>query len=156
MTLIEYLESCRQRRFEYGVYDCAIFVADWVQIVTGKDYAKKYRGKYTTQEAGLKKIKGDLRAYVQKALAGPFPINQAHTGDIALRTLTIDEQLKTLKTKEMIADTYGDEKEVARLQKMVVEDGVTLGIVAGHRVYGPLDTGLGQTPLSEWEEVYRA
>ena len=43
-----YLISCRNRRFELGKWDCALFVADIVQCLTGKDIADKtgMRGGY--------------------------------------------------------------------------------------------------------------
>ena len=37
--LDKYFEDCATRSFEYGVFDCALFMADGVKAMTGVDVA---------------------------------------------------------------------------------------------------------------------
>ncbi len=49
----DYLAKCRSRLFVRGEWDCAIFVADVLQILTGKDFAAGYRGGYSDREGAI-------------------------------------------------------------------------------------------------------
>jgi len=44
--LSEYLVACAHQRFEYGVLDCGLFVADAIAVMTGTDVARPLRGNY--------------------------------------------------------------------------------------------------------------
>jgi hypothetical protein len=57
--------------FEYGVCDCTLWAADWVQIVTGRDVAADWRGTYRTALGYRRKVKraGGLEAVVTAALS---------------------------------------------------------------------------------------
>ena len=46
MDLLEYIENCVERRFEYGVFDCCVFASGCVHCVTGIDVMKDLRGLY--------------------------------------------------------------------------------------------------------------
>ena len=46
--LAQFIEQRREQPFAWGVNDCCIFAADWVQLCTGEDYAKAWRGRYST------------------------------------------------------------------------------------------------------------
>lgn len=48
--LNKYFDECAFKEFEYGVFDCALFVADGIQAMTGVDILSKYRGKYRNEE----------------------------------------------------------------------------------------------------------
>lgn len=64
--LNEYIADKRHTRFEYGVHDCALFVANTVDIMTGYDPAADFRGKYSTKIGSLRALKnyggGDLES----------------------------------------------------------------------------------------------
>ncbi len=49
-----YLMGCSSRKFERGVWDCAIFCADILAILTGNDFAAPYRGGYEDREGALR------------------------------------------------------------------------------------------------------
>lgn len=51
-----YLTSCRARRFEWGRWDCCLFVCDAVQVVTGTDPAAAFRGEYQSCLGALRAI----------------------------------------------------------------------------------------------------
>lgn len=51
--LDQFLRQNRSRRFEYGSFDCCLFVCDCIQVMTGVDVAVKFRGRYTTREEAL-------------------------------------------------------------------------------------------------------
>ena len=44
--LAAYIEERRHAPFAWGVNDCGLFAADWVQLATGIDIALPFRGKY--------------------------------------------------------------------------------------------------------------
>jgi hypothetical protein len=48
LTLADYMLECVKRPFAWGEWDCALFVADIVQIMTGIDPAREWRGTYST------------------------------------------------------------------------------------------------------------
>lgn len=51
--LESYLFVCKKRDFEWGSFDCALFVAGAVQAMTGIDFSDKYRGRYKTERGAL-------------------------------------------------------------------------------------------------------
>lgn len=50
--LDKYFDDCASRRFEYGVFDCALFTADGVKAMTGVDVAAEFRGGLYCDKAG--------------------------------------------------------------------------------------------------------
>jgi hypothetical protein len=46
--LAQFIEQRRDQPFAWGVNDCCIFAADWVEVCTGEDYAKTWRGRYVS------------------------------------------------------------------------------------------------------------
>lgn len=56
----DYLTQCRFRRFRFGVWDCALFVADVLELSTGRDYAAGLRGTYDSREGYLAALPAPL------------------------------------------------------------------------------------------------
>lgn len=54
-----YLAENADRKFQPGVFDCSLFSADCVKVITGEDPAADYRGKYTTVAQGLALLQAD-------------------------------------------------------------------------------------------------
>jgi hypothetical protein len=82
-----YLQACAGRRFAYGQLDCGLFLADWIEIVTGKDPAAQLRGRYTTldQVPGIKRMGGLLSVLNDLArLQGLKVTKLPKLGDVAL------------------------------------------------------------------------
>jgi hypothetical protein len=46
--LAQFIEARRVQPFAWGLNDCCIFAADWVEICTGEDHAKAWRGRYAS------------------------------------------------------------------------------------------------------------
>ena len=67
MTLNNYLRDSLSRPYEVGEWDCALFVAEWVDILTGSDRADYFRGLYQEKEEGLAQF-GPLRRRVAMEL----------------------------------------------------------------------------------------
>jgi hypothetical protein len=81
-----YLEDTRTKRFSYGVWDCCLFAAGWIQIVTGVDPAAEFRG-YTSQKEAYKIVDrfGSIQSMLSQALGGELvAAAQAVPGDIVL------------------------------------------------------------------------
>lgn len=81
----EYLKEKYNSPFRWGVNDCLSFVAGAIQVITGEDLYKKYKG-YKTEEGALAKMNGKT---VENIIAENFGgghrnILQAKRGDIVL------------------------------------------------------------------------
>lgn len=67
--LVAHINACAGREFRWGAFDCCLFVADAVQVMTGVDPAERLRG-YTTAQgavrAMLRECTGDVRDVVRK------------------------------------------------------------------------------------------
>ena len=85
MTLNNYLRDSLSRPYEVGEWDCALFVAEWVDILTGSNRADYFRGLYQEREEGLAQF-GPLRRRVAMELdsLGFFKAESARLGDVAL------------------------------------------------------------------------
>ena len=55
--LQSYLDSCQDKAFSWGEFDCCLFVCDWLQLLNGSDLAHDFRGHYSTQFSAFKHIK---------------------------------------------------------------------------------------------------
>lgn len=66
-----FLERATARRFQWGVHDCALFVADWAIATRGADPAAKWRGRYRTERGAFAIIRaaGGLEALLDAGLA---------------------------------------------------------------------------------------
>lgn len=85
--LTDYLAGAARRPFEEGAHDCALFAADAVRAMTGRDLAAEWRGSYASTRAGLKALaRAGYRDHV--ALAGAHftakPVALANPGDLAV------------------------------------------------------------------------
>lgn len=72
------------RSFEWGPWDCAVFLADVVKAQTGEDIMHDGRGRYTTKTGALRLIKrkvGTLGGYVARA---GVVVERPVLGDVAL------------------------------------------------------------------------
>lgn len=87
-ALTAYLTACRHKRFRPGRFECALFAADWVLIVSGTDLAARWRGKYASIEDGRDLIAeagyDNPVAIAAEALKEVSGWMQAEIGDIAV------------------------------------------------------------------------
>lgn len=49
ILLSDFIEDRRNKPFQWGQNDCCLFVADWILLCTGVDFAKDARGTYSTE-----------------------------------------------------------------------------------------------------------
>lgn len=127
-ALTEYVMGCRGRPYQPGTFDCALFVAGWVEIVQGVDVAAQWRGAYDTVEDGA--------AALGEALG--VPASQA--------ALTMLQSVAEHVGGWMAAET-GD---------IAVLAGGEMGLIGGPHVHvlHP-DGGLNVVPLRMAARVYR-
>lgn len=52
-----HIEANRQRPFEWGQHDCALWAASCVEVTTGTDLGEPFRGRYKTAAGALKAIR---------------------------------------------------------------------------------------------------
>ena len=88
-SLLEaFLEEHRLDAFEYGRWDCCLFVCDAVNVMTGVDPAARFRGTYHTFEQSRMMTRGSVRATVAATCAEngmeEVPVTLARRGDVAL------------------------------------------------------------------------
>lgn len=91
LTLETYLSEAREKPFCWGKNDCVLFAAGWVWFVTGKDPARRWRGRYATKMEAARRIKeagaddmiaaGDILFGASRALDR---VSHARRGDVAL------------------------------------------------------------------------
>lgn len=85
--LQSYLESCQDKAFSWGEFDCCLFVGDWLQLLNGTDLAHDFRGHYSTQFSAFKHIKTlgfkDVEDVFKQRLK-PIRTLYAKRGDVAL------------------------------------------------------------------------
>lgn len=58
-SLADYLASLRNRKWQPGILDCGVFMADWVRQVCGRDPIADVRGTYTTEKQFLRIVRGE-------------------------------------------------------------------------------------------------
>jgi hypothetical protein len=84
----EYLCAAGRRHWAWGEIDCFLFVADWVERITGIDCAGDYRGTYTSEREARRLIKdnGGPIAFADALLgrAGCVATEHPKAGDVAL------------------------------------------------------------------------
>lgn len=84
--LASYLAEVNKRPHEWGVFDCALFCAEWVRRVRGTDPAEGLRGSYA-DEAGAQEILarfGGMAGLATHFLGEPCPLLHARQGDVVL------------------------------------------------------------------------
>ena len=52
-ALDAYLRASQSRDFQYGNFDCCLFVADGIRAMTETDIAVRFRGEYASRRAAL-------------------------------------------------------------------------------------------------------
>ena len=89
-----YFEKVREKSFKRGEHDCALFVCNCIEIMTGVDFAKDFREKYKTKKQAYEILKSKgyegLSEIAFAKLGEPYKnINFAKRGDIV--TLVCEE-----------------------------------------------------------------
>lgn len=123
--LIAWLAEVARTPFAFGHHDCALFAAGAVQVMTGRDPAARFRGRYRTLKGGLRVLRAagfdDHIALAASELA-EVHVSRAAPGDLAV-----------------VPTTEGD----------------ALGLVQGEVVYVLMPGGLGMTPMSQASRAFR-
>ena len=92
-ALDAFLTAHENRRFEYGKWDCCLFVCDAIVAMTGVDLAASYRGQYSTRTGAFHIIgeqigTASIQAVAANAAAAhnmrEVPVPRAHRGDMVL------------------------------------------------------------------------
>lgn len=84
------VEERRDAPFAWGRHDCAMFAADAVLAITGRDPLAAWRGAYSTEEGGaaITDPAGGFEAFMVAAFADhgspDCPVAFAQRGDVAL------------------------------------------------------------------------
>ena len=91
--LFSTIDAAKKVRFSWGKHDCAIFVFDCVEAMTGVDHMKGLRGKYSCRRSctiAFKKVEGTetLLEFADKCFENRVSLTRAQRGDVVL--LVID------------------------------------------------------------------
>jgi hypothetical protein len=80
------IDSARVKPFAWGGHDCALFAADVVLAITGKDFGAQWRGSYHSAAQAMRRLRphGGLPGLVTKVLGDPVKTEQAMRGDVVL------------------------------------------------------------------------
>jgi hypothetical protein len=122
LRLTQWVRESMAMPFEWGRHDCGISAATAVQVQLKDrlDLAADFRGKYSTFEGGLKLLRKAGFA------------DHAALAASALPEIPVAEA----QIGDIVAVDFG-------------EQGVTLMLVAGHRIIGPMPTMAGNLPLTQ-------
>jgi len=84
--LHEAVEAARARPFDWSKHDCALFAADVVLAITGKDFAAHDRGNYDSDVAALRLIhsRGGMVPMITAMLGEPVSVLRARRGDVVM------------------------------------------------------------------------
>lgn len=86
--LTQAVDAAYNRPFAWGMHDCALWAADVVEAMTGRDPAESYRGRYTTPRSAIKTLRdhgfADLGEAITDALGEPIEPKLAQRGDVVL------------------------------------------------------------------------
>lgn len=77
------LSKYKNAVFKYGKMDCCLFVCNVIRDNTGKDYAKPWRGRYSTELGAMRCVSEyrDFVGVVSAAFGTMKPMKQVKTGD---------------------------------------------------------------------------
>lgn len=86
--LNNYITDNRNTPFEWGKFDCCLFVAGAIEAMTGQDFGAPFKGEYSTAKGSLKALKkhggGDLRGTFTQLFGDFKPRLHAKRGDVGL------------------------------------------------------------------------
>lgn len=57
LRLAHSIEARRSRPFAWGTNDCAIFAADMIEAITGRDFAIAFRGRYKSKAGSVRMLR---------------------------------------------------------------------------------------------------
>ena len=124
-ALTDYVIETAGEPFAIGKSDCAMWAAGAVQAMTGKDFARGFRG-YTTIAGGLRKLKA-----------------RGFADHVALAAANFEEVPPAFAEVGDIAVVEGDDGTDA------------LGIVQGEMIYVSWPTGRAIVPLTSAKRAFR-
>jgi hypothetical protein len=90
-ALAAYIDRKRNEPFAWGVNDCCLFGADWIQLCTGLDPAATLRGTYDRALSGVRVLEkhggliGTIETHMEPLGFKPIGQGFAARGDIAVR-----------------------------------------------------------------------
>ena len=69
--LADYIFECRHRKFEYGKWDCCLFVFEAIERMVGVHIMKEagHVGKYKTERGAKRLMPNGMKAVIEDALA---------------------------------------------------------------------------------------
>ena len=81
-----FIAARREVPFKWGENDCCLFAADTVQVLTGVDHARDFRGTYATENEAATVLaeKGCIRTIATAALGAEIDPKLAQRGDVVL------------------------------------------------------------------------
>ena len=86
VRLAQYQEACARRPFQWGRWDCALFVADCVHAMTGVDWVTAWRGHYDSAVGAQQLLKArgypSMQALVNECLGPPLDAIERHRGNV--------------------------------------------------------------------------
>jgi uncharacterized protein DUF6950 len=82
--LESYIQGLKGREFSYGSFDCALFVCDAIEVMTGVNPAAEFKGRYSTRDEA-RKLLGAVGGYEGVAAASGLAViapKLARRGDV--------------------------------------------------------------------------
>lgn len=124
----------RNRPFEWGKHDCALFACNVIQDMTGTDLAASFRGRYSTALGAARAIRGFTNGGDLEALAAK--ICEQHNAS--------EVDIKLARRGDVVIVESGDAQKALSI---VGPDG-SFALGAG-------PDGLTRIPLTQWKRAWR-
>lgn len=83
--LMEFIEEARERPFEWGTFDCALYACECVRVLTGKHPAPEFIGAYDDEEGAREALRRLGNGTLVKTFDAHFkrvPTSHAKRGDL--------------------------------------------------------------------------
>lgn len=86
--LRDWIKQARRKPFKWGTHDCLLAVADYVESVTGIDYADEFRGEYDTMLGAYRIINDQYDGSLMNCIGSKMGVGihplMAQRGDVAV------------------------------------------------------------------------
>jgi hypothetical protein len=81
LLLAQYLSEIKFKKYSLGEFDCVLFVADWINKLSGVNWSKDIRGKYSN--------KRDMLRFAKHYSLGEFQVNNPEYKEIGRDVLPL-------------------------------------------------------------------
>lgn len=120
MAVTDPLYKLYNTPFKWGEQDCMLAAANYYLDTTGIDYAKDFRGKYSTAISAYRLLvkAGGMEQVLKNIGFNEIPVTMGHTGDVALQYLTKQGYQMGIVNRSKVVFAGGREVDLTSVDKV--------------------------------------